>query len=66
MVIDPSLEWIIQAADFASAGRNCPFDGWNVKGRAVAAIVGGELKAFSRFATGDGVAAGSLRDSANE
>jgi dihydroorotase len=43
-VIDPDLPWTITATDFKSAGRNCPFDGWNVKGRAVAAIVGGRVK----------------------
>ncbi len=43
-VIDPALEWTIRAADFASAGRNCPFDGWTVTGRAIATIVAGEMK----------------------
>ncbi len=43
-VIDPSLEWTIRAADFATTGRNCPFEGWTVTGRAIATIVGGEVK----------------------
>ncbi len=41
-VIDPHMEWTIRADEFASTGRNCPFDGWTVKGRAVATIVAGE------------------------
>jgi len=43
-VIDPDLEWTIRTAEFASVGRNCPFEGWKVRGRAVATIVGGRLK----------------------
>jgi dihydroorotase len=43
-VIDPRMAWTIRVAEFASAGRNCPFDGWNVRGRAIATIVAGELR----------------------
>ena len=43
-VIDPALSWTIDAADFASTGRNCPFHGRSVRGRAIATIVGGEIK----------------------
>jgi dihydroorotase len=43
-VIDPQLQWTIDAGQFASAGRNCPFDGWNVTGRAVATMVGGRMQ----------------------
>jgi dihydroorotase len=42
-VIDPNLEWTIQAAQFASKSRNCPFDGWRVRGRAVMAMIAGRL-----------------------
>lgn len=42
-VIDPDLEWSIRTAEFKSAGRNCPFDGWSVRGRAVATFVGGRM-----------------------
>jgi dihydroorotase len=41
-LIDPELEWTVRAAEFKSASRNTPFDGWKVKGRAVRTIVGGE------------------------
>ncbi|GJM25583.1 MAG: dihydroorotase [Phycisphaerae bacterium] len=40
-LIDPDLEWTIRAEAFRSKSRNTPFDGWNVKGKAVATIVGG-------------------------
>jgi dihydroorotase len=43
-VIDPRLAWTIDAGEFQSKGRNCPFHGWNVTGRAVATIVGGHVK----------------------
>ncbi len=43
-VIDPDLEWTIDARAFKSKSRNCPFDGWKVHGRAVATIVGGQIK----------------------
>ncbi len=42
-LIDPDLEWTVDAARFRSRSRNCPFDGWALKGRAVATIVGGRL-----------------------
>lgn len=43
-VIDPSLTWTIRAADFASKSRNCPFDGWSVRGRATHTFVGGVIR----------------------
>ena len=43
-VIAPDLAWTIEPAKFVSTGRNCPFEGWEVKGKAIAVIVAGELK----------------------
>ena len=43
-IIDPELAWTIDISEFRSAGRNCPFDGWRVKGRAIATIVGGQVR----------------------
>jgi dihydroorotase len=43
-VIDPKRPWTIDAAQFASNSRNCPFHGWSVAGRAVATIVAGQIK----------------------
>ncbi|MGO8765955.1 MAG: dihydroorotase [Limisphaerales bacterium] len=41
-VLDPSAEWIFHAAESASKSRNNPFNGWKLKGRAVATIVAGK------------------------
>lgn len=42
-LIDPNKEWTVDAGQFASKSRNCPFQGWNVKGRAVGTIVAGKV-----------------------
>ncbi|MEM1059152.1 MAG: dihydroorotase [Verrucomicrobiota bacterium] len=42
-VIDPDLEWTVMSELFESKSRNCPFDGWELKGRATHTIVGGEI-----------------------
>ena len=41
-LIDPELEWTVDASRFESASRNTPFDGWKLKGRAVRTIVAGK------------------------
>jgi dihydroorotase len=41
-LIDPALEWTVDAATFQTMSRNTPFDGWKLKGRAVRTIVGGK------------------------
>jgi dihydroorotase len=43
-VIDPKAKWTIDKTAFKSKSRNTPFDGAKVTGRAVATIVGGEVK----------------------
>jgi dihydroorotase len=43
-IIDPRKTWKIDKEDFVSKSRNCPFDGWEVKGRATTTIVAGEIK----------------------
>lgn len=40
-IIDPDLEWVVDKDRFASKGRNTPFHGWKLRGRAVRTIVGG-------------------------
>jgi dihydroorotase len=42
-LIDLHREWTVDANAFASKSRNCPFQGWNLKGQAVATIVGGKV-----------------------
>ncbi len=41
-LIDPALDWTVDAGSFQSASRNTPFDGWKLKGRAVRTIVAGK------------------------
>jgi dihydroorotase len=43
-IIDPNLAWKIDVEQFAGKSCNCPFNGWRVKGRAVATLVGGDVK----------------------
>jgi dihydroorotase len=43
-VIDPKQKWKIDVERFVSKSRNCPFQGWEVEGRAIATIVGGDVK----------------------
>jgi len=42
-IIDPDVEWTVDATQFKSKARNTPFNGWKLKGRAVRTIVGGVL-----------------------
>jgi dihydroorotase len=42
-VIDPEVPWTIDPARFRSRARNCPFAGWDVRGRPVITIVGGNV-----------------------
>ena len=46
-IIDPNIEWVIDADAFYSKSRNCPYHGWTVKGKAVATLVAGELRYVS-------------------
>jgi len=42
-VFDPDQEWVFQREDSASKSRNTPFFGWQLKGRAVATVVAGQI-----------------------
>ena len=42
-LIDLNREWTVDVGTFASKSRNCPFDGWILKGKAVMTIVGGKV-----------------------
>ena len=42
-LIDLNREWTVDASTFASKSRNCPFQGWTLKGKAVMTIVGGKV-----------------------
>jgi len=42
-VIHPRKRWTVNASRFLSRSRNCPFDGWTLRGRAAATIAGGKV-----------------------
>lgn len=42
-LMDLNRQWQVDASTFASKGRNCPFNGWTLKGKAVMTIVGGKV-----------------------
>ena len=42
-IIDLNREWVVDVEEFESKGRNCPFDGWKLRGRAVMTIVAGKV-----------------------
>ncbi len=43
-IIDPKKRWTVRAEKFHSKSRNCPYDGWKLKGKPAATIVGGQIK----------------------
>ncbi|UCH51911.1 MAG: dihydroorotase [Chloroflexota bacterium] len=42
-LFDPNKEWTVSSLDFASKGRNTPFDGCHLKGNVMITIVGGKI-----------------------
>ncbi|MDY6831919.1 MAG: dihydroorotase [Thermodesulfobacteriota bacterium] len=42
-IIDPDSPWVVNAKTFISLGKNTPFDGWELSGRAVMTIVDGRV-----------------------
>jgi len=41
VLVDPELPWTVDASAFRSRGRNTPFDGWRLTGRAIATFLAG-------------------------
>ena len=42
-VFDPHRPWTFDAEQSASKSKNSPFNGWSLKGKAVATIVAGKI-----------------------
>ncbi|MDO8094277.1 MAG: amidohydrolase family protein, partial [Candidatus Brocadiales bacterium] len=42
-IIDMDKAWTVDVNEFESKSRNCPFDGWRLKGKAAVTIVGGKV-----------------------
>jgi dihydroorotase len=43
-IIDLDKHWSVDRNGLRSKGKNTPFDGWNMKGKAIMTIMGGEIK----------------------
>jgi dihydroorotase len=41
-ILDPDRAWIVNSRDFASKGRNTPYDGYKFKGKVMATIANGK------------------------
>ncbi len=44
VLLDPGAQWTVDASQFASKGKNTPLDGQTLKGKVVAALVGGAVR----------------------
>ena len=42
-IINPRATWVVEAANLKSKGKDTPFEGWKMRGRVSAAIVGGRI-----------------------
>jgi len=42
-IIDPDVVYTVDSSSFRSLGRNTPFEGWEMKGKAVLTMVGGKI-----------------------
>ncbi len=42
-VFDPTRQWVVDPSAFLSKGRNTPYAGWTLTGRAVCTVVGGRV-----------------------
>jgi dihydroorotase len=43
-VFDPQLQWTVDVQTFCSKGKNSPFHGWEMRGKAILTVVGGQIK----------------------
>jgi dihydroorotase len=51
-LLDLNREWTVDVNTFASKSRNCPFNGWTLKGKAVMTIVGGKVVSGEQLGAG--------------
>jgi dihydroorotase len=42
-ILDPDREWIVDSHNFASKGKNTPYDGYKFKGKVMATIANGKI-----------------------
>lgn len=42
-ILDPDREWVVNSHNFASKGKNTPYDGYQLKGKIMATIANGKI-----------------------
>jgi dihydroorotase len=42
-ILDPKREWTVNSRNFASKGKNTPYDGYQFKGKVMATIANGKI-----------------------
>jgi dihydroorotase len=42
-ILDPNREWIVNSRNFASKGKNTPYDGYKFKGKVMATVANGKI-----------------------
>jgi dihydroorotase len=47
IILDPDQRWIVDSRDFASKGKNTPYDGYKFKGKVMATIANGKIAYIS-------------------
>jgi dihydroorotase len=47
-IIDPDFEYTVDVNKFRSKSKNCPYNGWKLKGKVEYTIVGGEIRYSAR------------------
>lgn len=47
-IFDPDREWIVDSRNFASKGKNTPYDGYKFKGKVMVTIVSGKIVYIDR------------------
>ncbi|MCX6090992.1 MAG: dihydroorotase [Candidatus Atribacteria bacterium] len=52
-IVDPGTEWDVDVTSFESRGKNCPFDGWTLRGWPVYTMVGGKMVMSERSIIGE-------------
>jgi dihydroorotase len=43
-IFDPAAEYTVDTSSFRSKSKNCPYNGWKIKGKIEYTIVGGEIR----------------------
>jgi dihydroorotase len=42
-IFDPNREWVVNSPDFASKGKNTPYDGYEFRGKVMATVANGKI-----------------------